>query len=211
MGVAERKERHKEELKSEILSAAHKLFTEKGYEAISIRNIAERIEYSPATIYLYFKDKNEIIHALHQEGFKSLVGYFQVLNEVSDPFERLKAMGRAYIRFALENQDVYELLFVMKEPLKHVESCMAEEWDEGGRAFDILLQTVLQCQERKLFIGHDAERLSFMIWSFMHGLCSLRISGHLGHVKATQTEEELNALMKNTYESFVQVLESIRS
>lgn len=211
MGVAERKERHKEELKKEILSAAHILFTEKGYEAISIRSIAERIEYSPATIYLYFKDKNEIIHALHQEGFKQLIGYFSVLNEVSDPFERLKAMGRAYIRFALENQDVYELLFIMKEPLKHVESCLQEEWDEGGRAFDILLHTVIQCQEQHYFVGHDAERLSFVIWSFMHGLCSLRISGHLGHVKATQTDEELDILMKSSYESFIQVLESLKA
>src|SRR5687767_11614404 len=107
MGVAERKERHKEELKKEILNAAIDLFREKGFEAMSIRNIAEKIEYSPATVYLYYKDKGEIIHALHQEGFKMLVNYFNPLNVIEHPFERLKALGQAYIKFALENPDIY--------------------------------------------------------------------------------------------------------
>ena len=72
MGVTERKERHKEDLKKDILTAAKELFTEKGFEATSIRAIAEKIEYSPATIYLYYKDKNEIVHALHQDGFQTV-------------------------------------------------------------------------------------------------------------------------------------------
>src|SRR5436190_10555635 len=114
MGVAERKERHKEELKKEILEAAKSLFTQGGYDATSIRNIAEKIEYSPATIYLHYKDRDEIMHALHQEGFKMLVSYLSVIGTIADPFERLKAMGRAYIKFAMENPDMYDLIFVLK-------------------------------------------------------------------------------------------------
>lgn len=212
MGVSERKERHKEELKKEILSAAKDLFTTQGLEATSIRNIAEKIEYSPATIYLYYKDKNEIIHALHQEGFKMLVSHFQVLATVSDPFERLKAMGRAYTRFALDNQDVYELLFVMKEPLLHVESCAEQGWNEGDRAFDILMTTVRECQARGYFQGMDTERVSFVIWSTMHGLCTLRTSGHLGHVTvARESGHDLDALMTSAYETFVVMLERLKS
>jgi len=60
MGLKERKERDKLEMKDRILQSAHQLFVEKGFEQVSIRNIAEAIEYSPATIYLYFKDKDEI-------------------------------------------------------------------------------------------------------------------------------------------------------
>ncbi len=211
MGVTERKQRHKEELKKEILSAARELFTERGWESTSIRNIAEKIEYSPATIYLYYKDKNEIIFDLHREGFALLVNYFGVLRGVSDPFERLKAMGRAYIRFALENQDTYKVMFVMEEPLKHVESCAVPDWDEGDKAFDILLHTVSACQEKGYFSGLDATRLSFVIWSTMHGLCTLRTSGHLGHVDMVRNSQmNIDDLMTAAYEEFVKMLEKLK-
>ncbi|MBN8578830.1 MAG: TetR/AcrR family transcriptional regulator [Cyclobacteriaceae bacterium] len=211
MGVAERKERHKEDLKREILDAAKTLFAEKGLEATSIRAIADKIEYSPATIYLYYKDKNEIVHALHREGFKLLVGHFEVLNHINHPFERLKGMGRAYIQFALQNPDIYTLLFNMEEPLKHVANCF-EEWDEGDRAFDILLQTVKECQTVGYFTGFNAEQMSFMIWSMMHGLCTLRLTGHLEHVGAAKFSDlNLDQLMSSTFETFVTVAEKLKT
>ncbi|MEJ0102030.1 MAG: helix-turn-helix domain-containing protein [Bacteroidota bacterium] len=117
MGIKERKIKHKVDLKQSILAAAKKLFLEDGYEATSIRKIAAEIEFSPTTIYLYYKDKNEIAHALHEEGFKILSERFTVLAQVEHPFERLKAMGRIYMQFALENIDFYEIMFIMKEPL----------------------------------------------------------------------------------------------
>jgi AcrR family transcriptional regulator len=211
MGVAERKERHKEDLKKDILTAAKELFTEKGFEATSIRAIAEKIEYSPATIYLYYKDKNEIVHALHREGFKLLVSHFEVLNHISHPFERLKGMGRAYLQFATQNPDIYKLLFVMEEPLKHVANCF-EDWDEGDRAFDILLKTVGECQEIGYFKGLDKTMLSFSIWSTMHGMCTLRTSGHLGHVAVARANQlDLDQLMSGAYETFVATLEQLKS
>lgn len=73
MTIAARKQREKEEMRALILDAARKIFLEKGYEHTSIRNIAEKIEYSPGTIYLYFKEKDEIFHALHEEGFRRLL------------------------------------------------------------------------------------------------------------------------------------------
>lgn len=211
MGVSERKERHREDLKKEILTAAKELFSEKGFDATSIRAIAEKIEYSPATIYLYYKDKNEIVHALHREGFKLLVSHFEVFNHISHPFERLKGMGRAYIQFATQNPDIYQLLFIMKEPLEHVANCF-EEWDEGDRAFDILLKTVGECQETGYFKDFDTTMLSFSIWSTMHGLCTLRTSGHLGHVAAARANQmDLDQLMSAAYETFVRTLEKLKS
>jgi AcrR family transcriptional regulator len=211
MGVAERKERHKEELKKEILTAARELFMQQGYESTTIRNIAEKIEYSPATIYLYYKDKNEIVHALHQEGFKLLVNHFRVLDTVSDPFERLKAMGRAYIRFCLENKEIYQLLFVMDEPLRHVESCVEQDWNEGDRAFDLLMKTVTECQSQGYFKGLSPEKMSFVIWSTMHGLCTLRTSGHLGHVTAVkESGYDLDFLMTSTFETFGLMMERLK-
>lgn len=212
MGVKERKERERGDMKELILSSAHRLFVDKGFEEVSIRNIAEAIEYSPATIYLYFKDKNEIIHALHQQGFRILNERFQPLAKLSDPFQRLNEMGREYIKFATSNPSMYELLFIRSEPMKHVTNCLDEEWQEGDRAFDALLQTVKQCQGLGYFAGLDTNNLSMMIWSFVHGLCALRISGHLGHVKeARENPANLDIIMSNTFEAFQAVLEKLKS
>src|SRR5215469_13299077 len=72
MGVAQRKAREKEELKRQILGAARELFVRNGYESVSMRKIANKIEYSPATIYTYFKDKDEILDCLCEETFVKL-------------------------------------------------------------------------------------------------------------------------------------------
>src|SRR3954466_4219538 len=112
MGVKERKERQKLEMKDLILQSAHQLFLNKGFEKVSIRNIADAIEYSPATIYLYFKDKNELLFALHQNGFVKMVKEFQPLLTLNDPFAKLVEMGRSYIRFAVENPELFDLMFI---------------------------------------------------------------------------------------------------
>ncbi|MFM8834514.1 MAG: TetR/AcrR family transcriptional regulator [Cytophagales bacterium] len=211
MGVKERKERDRQEMRELILQSAHGLFLEKGFDQISIRNIAEAIEYSPATIYLYFKDKNEIIHALHQNGFKLLNEHFQVLVKYEQPFERLMEMGRAYIKFATENPSVYELLFMRAEPMEHVSDCLDEEWREGDRAFEFLVSTVAQCQQQGYFNGLAPHSFSMMIWSFIHGLCSLRISQHLSHVKgARESKISLDEIMVSTYNTFCQALEKLK-
>jgi AcrR family transcriptional regulator len=210
MGVAERKERHKEELKKDILNAAKELFMANGYEATSIRNIAEKIEYSPATVYLYYKDKDEIMHAVHQEGFKILVEYFTSLYAISEPFERLKALGQAYIKFSLDHPEMYKLIFVMKDPMDHVDNCK-DEWNEGEGAYEALFNTVAQCQESGYFRELETHGMSFMIWSTMHGLCMLRESGHLAHVsKAKEIRPDVDSLMAYTYETFVKFLEKLK-
>lgn len=175
MGITDRKEREKEELKETILKAAKILFLEKGVEKTSMRNIADRIEYSPGIIYHYFKDKNEIFHALHQEGFKALIEKMEVLSFVQDPLERLKAMGKIYVKFAMENPDMYDLMFIKEAPLCHVFDSDNEEWKEGGGAFNGLRLTVKDCLAHGYFPGHDSESLSYMIWSAVHGMVSLNI------------------------------------
>src|SRR6185369_782425 len=144
MTIATRKERQKEELKGKILEAAKDLFMQRGFEETSIRNIAERIEYSPTTIYLYFKDKDEICHALHKEGFTLLNQYLRALVDVTDPFERLKATSKSYVRFASENREFYELMFIMKSPMNSIKK-EEGDWEEGDRAFGFLVNTIEQC------------------------------------------------------------------
>lgn len=175
MGISDRKEREKEELRERILVAAKALFLQKGVDKTSIRNIADQIEYSPGIIYHYFRDKNEIFHALHQGGFIQLMEKMQVLATVRNPMERLKAMGSIYITFALENPDMYDLMFIKEAPLDHVFNSEHDNWEEGGGTFNYLRSTIDDCIKAGHFKGHDSEALSYMIWSTVHGMVSLNI------------------------------------
>jgi len=212
MGIKERKTKHKVDLKKSILDAAKKLFLEQGYEATSIRKIAAEIEFSPTTIYLYYKDKNEIAHALHEEGFKLLSEKFQVLAQVEHPFERLKAMGRIYMQFALENRDFYEIMFIIKDPIAGMsDACSEDEWDEGKRAFTTLINTIEQCQDIGYFKDFEKNAFSMVVWSTMHGLCTMKIHGQLDLVvKKKEILSTVEDAFAHTFECFVQMLEKLK-
>lgn len=170
MGITERKEREKEEMRKRILDAAQTLFLENGYEKVSIRNIADAIEYSPATIYLYFKDKNELLYAVHKKGFGLMLQDFAPIATIDDPFERLVEMGRRYISFAVNNPELFDLMFIMVGPM---EACLDDEWDEGRNAFNTLVQVVRDCINTGVFKPQDPEVAAMMIWSAIHGYTAL--------------------------------------
>ncbi len=203
MGISERKAKEKEELKILILQAAKKLFVEKGIEQTTIRKIASEIEYSVGTVYVYYKDKNDILYDLHTQGFKQLGSDMRVLFNVADAMERLKALGRVYLQFAIENPDMYDLMFNMKAPMEFLDSMHDENWNEGKGTFDVLRSTVSQCMEGGHFKGHKLEPLSFAIWSMVHGMASLHISQRIKGVNLTDPE---TMLMKG-YEEFVLILD----
>ena len=177
MGIVERKEREREEMRILILDAAQKLFLATGFEKVSIRNIADAIEYSPATIYLYFKDKNELLFALHQRGFVKMVQEFQPLLLLTDPFEKLVEMGRSYIRFAVENPELFDLMFIMTAPMDKLDK---ENWVEGDQAFGLLLAVVQECMDAGIFQKHDVQATAMMIWSGIHGYTALFLRKRLG-------------------------------
>lgn len=188
MSIADRKAREKEALRSLILKGAKKLFIENGIEKTTIRNIADEIDYSVGTVYVYFKDKNAILHDLHSIGFQELGGYFKELFAISDPMQRLKEMGRVYIKFALENQEMYDLMFNLKAPMEYLESTEEGGWNEGMVTFGLVKKTVEECMNKGHFKGHNLEPLSFMVWSLVHGMCSLEIRQRTKGVKFTNPD-----------------------
>src|SRR6218665_2883544 len=167
MGITERKEREKAEMKRLIMDAARKLFIEQGFEKTSIRNIADEIEYSPGTIYLYYKDESELLFDLHQESFQKLIEQFQRVLNIRDPFERLITMGRYYMQYGFENPELYELMFLMSSPIETIE-CREEIWEDGHVAFEMLRQIVRECIAAGYFKIDDVEGTSMMIWANVH-------------------------------------------
>lgn len=199
MGIVQRKEREREEMRKLVLDAAQNLFLANGYDKVSLRNIADEIEYSPATIYLYFKDKNELLFALHQRGFAKMVEEFQPLLQLTEPFEKLVEMGRSYIRFAVENPELFDLMFIMTAPMDKLDQ---EDWIEGDQAFGLLMQVVQECIDAGVFRKHDVQATAMMIWSSIHGYTALFLRKRLGMFP----ECDRQAVMDDAFDLFCQTL-----
>ncbi|KQM40746.1 hypothetical protein ASE55_13675 [Chryseobacterium sp. Leaf201] len=201
MSISERKNKEKMEMRTRILDAARKIFLQKGYENTSMRNIASEISYSAGTIYFHFKDKSEIFHELHKEGFRLLLTQLRVLDSVADPFERLKAVGRVFIQFAQENKDYYNLMFM-------VEESASDSPERGGfqiakEAINHLFVLIKECQDKGRFTDMDTEYFTFMVLSSIHGICALFCKDRTVSFESKTNEE----LMQNGYNCFVKLLE----
>ena len=178
MGIAERKEKQKNEIRKLILDASMKLFVEEGFESVTIRKIAELIEYSPTTVYLYFKDKDEIFYGLHDLGFEKMAEFNHNLASIQNPLVRLHKMGENYLRFGMENPEFYNLMFILGEPMKKI-SELGCDWKPGDAALGRLKETVTECMEKGYLAKSDPYQASLAVWSFVHGLVSLAIRQRL--------------------------------
>ncbi|WP_143308898.1 TetR/AcrR family transcriptional regulator [Chitinophaga vietnamensis] len=185
MGISERKEREKAEMRRRIVDAAIKMFVEEGYEKVSIRKIADEIEYSPATLYLYYKDKDELLYDVQREAFDYLAASFREKVTAKDPFKRLEQLGMAYTQFSYDHPEMYDLMFIIKAPMNTVEE--EESWKNGEDAFSFLEQTVAACIKQKLIRFKDPMMASLSIWSFVHGLVSLNLRCR---IKVSQLAED---------------------
>lgn len=203
MGIAERKKRDKMERRQAILDAAQHLFIEQGFEKVSMRNIADAIEYSPATIYLYFKDKNELLFALQNQAFGRLAQEFESVFTIQHPAERLSAIGHKYLAFAFEHPELFELMFVMNGPMEAVQARgEAQPWASGRAAFDRVVRVMQDGIDAGVFHSSDAEAAAMMVWAQVHGLAALFLSKRL----MIFSEERRQTIMEEAMNLFNQVL-----
>jgi len=179
MGVIERKAREREELKQQILDAARELFVREGYENVSMRKIADKIEYSPASIYTYFKDKDEILDCLCEETFLHLHEHklAAVHQMEGDPLESLKKGMETYIRFGLDHPDHYIVTFMLKAaPYEKPESRETRKARAGFQCFNDMRSIVRRCMEEGRIKSADPEETSQALWAGTHGVTALLIT-----------------------------------
>jgi len=201
MGIAERKEREKQQMKQAILDAAMRLFVEEGMEKTSIRKIAQRIEYSPATIYLYFADKNAIFYELHTMAFTQFRDEIQRGAFVKDPYERLRFLGRNYIEFGLKNPEKYDLMFILRSPMNHLHKEEDENWVVGSAAFRFLEMTVKECLEAGRIRPGDPAGIAYNLWAYVHGICCLVIRDRM-----KMYEENNLEILLDSYDYFIDAM-----
>jgi len=179
MGVKERREREKSETRDKILDAARELFISEGYEGVSMRKVAEKIEYSPTAIYVHFADKNELFHELCHQDYARLAEVFQRSVMLSDPIERLKQIGAIYVDFGTRYPNHYKFMFMTPHP-----ALGPHEDDEQIRgnpeedAYAFLKWAVQQAIDAGCFREElkDSEIISQTLWAAVHGVISLHIA-----------------------------------
>jgi AcrR family transcriptional regulator len=177
MGIAERKTRQKLELRERILDAARRIVMREGFGALSMRKIADAIEYSPATLYLHFDSRDAIARALCAEGYAQILATFEPLAAIADPAERLKAIGRAYVGFGVAHRETYRLIF-MEDPSYTGAALAGESDDESGdAAFRLLVDSIDALKAAGRLPGaSDSHVCAEAFWATLHGIVALHLT-----------------------------------
>jgi AcrR family transcriptional regulator len=170
MGTRERRERARRGTRQNILTAAREIAAGEGWQGVTMRKVAELIEYSPPTIYEYFNSKDDILLALRTEGFEQFANYLRIAMESeADPRERLLKMGDAYWDFAMQNPELYQITHGLNgAPLHCAESVGSIE-----KAFEMAATALNEWARSQDFVLQEVDGLVDILRSCIHGLVTL--------------------------------------
>jgi AcrR family transcriptional regulator len=201
MGIRERQDRERQAVYQAILDAARDLFVAEGYRNVSIRKIAERIEYSPAAIYGYFPSKDAIFYALAEEGFRRLDGKILGVPATDDPLADVRNAWWAYYEFSKESREFFELMFVDRSVPQ-----ITEQWE--GLAFvqqmlDHANARIQRCIDVGLFpASQDAAVVMHVLWGALTGPAVLGSGCRLA------PEEDPDALARDVLDAMLAGIQS---
>jgi AcrR family transcriptional regulator len=199
LGLKERHEREREAVARAILDAARDLFVSHGYQEVSIRKIAERIEYSPAAIYSYFPSKDDIFFALAEEGFRLLFGFAQPRPEFTDPVDEIRSMFWHYYQFSKEHAEYFALMFLDRSVPR-----ISRDWQRFGFVGEMKHDMSARLQraiDAGVFPKGTTPNTVFRILlTAVHGAATMRLCDRLAQ------GENADALARDTLEAALQGL-----
>lgn len=172
MGVAERRDREREGVRRKILDAARELFMAEGSERVTMRRIAEAIEYSPTAIYNHFEDKDALLNSLCEDEFGRLLSLLGTGSRPRSAVAWIRQLGLAYARFGLEYPNHYRFMFMTPGAFghDHQPSAPAQE------AFGLLRSAVKNAIDAGEFRKGDVDTVAQVLWSSLHGAVALLIT-----------------------------------
>ncbi|RKH97094.1 TetR/AcrR family transcriptional regulator [Corallococcus sp. AB038B] len=176
MGITERKERQRAELRENILRVARDMVMKEGFGALSMRKLADAVEYAPATLYLHFENRDAIARELCVRGFQELLAALEPPATVKEPVERLSRMAEAYVSFGLKHPETYRLIF-MEDPKLSAELFQDQQHGEGPRSFALLVTAFEDLKAAgRAPEATPAEQLAEVFWAGLHGIISLKLT-----------------------------------
>jgi AcrR family transcriptional regulator len=178
MQSKERRAQEKAQLRARILEAARYLFIRKGYEAVTMREVAARIGYTATALYYHFPDKESLLRELCELDFEALSAYFKRLGRISDPIERIRKTGQAYVNFGLEYPEHYRLMFMVRHPDPPAEQLRIEKGNPDQDAYAFLLRAVEEAMAAGRLLPQlkDPELVAQALWGCVHGLVALHLN-----------------------------------
>jgi AcrR family transcriptional regulator len=175
MGIKERREREREATQQVILQAALEIASQEGWQSVTIRRVAEHIEYSPSALYKYFEDKDAILHTLLLQGFQSMKAALERVAQAptceQQPEECLKQIAAAYWDFAWHQPTVYQMMFDLKGKWYEVEE---------AKAICQIIRVVVEAWGRnsEIQIG-EIDRAVDILWAIIHGFVALMLASYI--------------------------------
>jgi AcrR family transcriptional regulator len=197
MGITERRLKQKEELRTRILATAWQMVKEEGWQSLSIRKIADAIEYSVSVIYEHFDSKEAILMEFGKEGFALLAKKIQQAKAKStDPAEQLKAIAQAYWNFATKNKEYYQLMFGLGMPGCELDKCIPER----ASFRQMIMEPITELMRKGKNAGANPCLKYYTFWSVLHGLNSIKMmdqTGVSGEVNKIVMEDAIEGFIKN--------------
>lgn len=187
MGSKERIQRQKEETRSNILEAALEIVKEDGWQALSMRKIADKIEYTAPIIYEYFENKEGILLELTRQGNQLLLNDFHKAKAAQEsPEKQLIAMWTAYWDFAFSNTQLYQLMFGVD-----MNCCVTNQFPEGEAARKLLIDAITEVMDSDAPDKEMVCKKYYTFWSVIHGLISINL------VRKCTNDEKMNRQILN--------------
>ena len=173
MGITDRKQRQKEEVRASILDTAWEMVITEGWQSFSIRKIADAIEYSVPVIYSHFENKDAILLEFNRKGFQLLAESLAAAKTgQTDPAEQIRAMGRAYWDFAFQNKEYYQLMFGLGIP-----TCETASKIPALTAFaEVIIGSIKTMVAPGKTPSFDPWLKYQSFWSMLHGLVSINMT-----------------------------------
>ena len=167
------RERRHLKTKQAILQAAQEIIAEKGVDGLSLREIAQRIDYSPAGLYEYFNSKDDIIVAVCLEEFEQFSAYLNQVPADLPPAERIVQLGQAYLDFARDNPEQFMFIFTMLPPCQGSFTTLSAE-NTPYTTLREAVQTYLESEQIRLPAAYTIDDVTYIFWAKVHGMAMLQ-------------------------------------
>jgi AcrR family transcriptional regulator len=169
VGIKQRRERERQATQQAILQAALEIASLEGWQAVTIRRVAERVEYSPSAIYKYFEDKEAILHTLLFQGFGQILAALEhVAAQQRNAKERLLQIASVYWDFVWHHPTLYQLMFDLKGDIHQVK--------EAKAVFLLVRTTIEEWNKTNGVRMADLDGAVDILWAVMHGLVTLTMA-----------------------------------
>jgi len=171
-------EKAENNLRGKLLESARKLLVNEGYKGFSLRKVARITGVSATSVYIYFENKDHLIHSIIEQSIDELNRRLhKVYVALQDPVERLEGFAAAYVNYALEHPREYQIIYAVSS--EEMGRYPKEKFRKARKGYEFLTDTIQEGVERNILEESDPRTAAYTIWAQLHGVMSVVLSKRL--------------------------------